>query len=58
MIFGFVKDYGNISVKSSLPCFEDLQIACCENFRNITGYGCQRSAFLVTVVTWGIFFVV
>jgi len=37
---------------------ENLQIAYCENYRNISGYGCQRSAFYVTiVVTWGMFFV-
>jgi len=33
-------------------------MAYCENFRNITGCGCQRSAFFVTVVvTWRTFFV-
>jgi len=41
-----------------VPCFENLQIAYGENYRNIPGYGCQRSAFFATVaITWGIFFV-
>jgi len=42
-----------------VPCIENLQTAYCENYRNIPGYGCERSTFFATVVvTWGIFFAV
>ena len=34
MICGFVKDHGNTSVKIS-TCYENLQIAYCENYRNL-----------------------
>jgi len=57
-IRSFVSRNGNTSVKK-VPCFENLQIACGENYHNIPGYGSQRSAVFATVaITWGIFFVV
>jgi len=29
-----------------VPCFENLQLAYCENYRDIPGRYCQRRAFL------------
>jgi len=43
-----VKDYGNTSVKTR-TLFKILQIAYCENYRNIPGYGCQERELSVTV---------
>jgi len=55
----FFKDHGDASLQRITP-FENgcLQIAYYVNYRNIPGYCCQQSAFLVIVavtMSWEIF---